>query len=208
MSLPSEAADGTALPLTLHLLLTVDDVSKTNHVSRYKQTQTNICPTLNSFSLYLLIRIGAPTERKIFEYAQKQAMREYTHTLQTDIREVAFQQLQQSLSEKDLQLATLQTTLNNQEFEMKELRRISRREGVNMDYVKNVILQFITMPIHAPERFSLVPVIGMLLQFTPDEAASATRAITNPTWEPKEPKIIDLDALERRSSHGSSHGTT
>jgi hypothetical protein len=45
-----------------------------------------------------------------------------------------------------------------------------------MDYLKNVIFQYITFPIHAPERHSLVPVIAMLLQFSPPEMTKAMKA--------------------------------
>ena len=33
-----------------------------------------------------------------------------------------------------------------------------------MDYLKNVVIQYINMPLQAPERASLVPVLAMLLQ--------------------------------------------
>jgi hypothetical protein len=50
-----------------------------------------------------------------------------------------------------------------------ELRRHAKREGVNMDYLKNVVLQYMSFPVSSPERTSLVPVIAMLLQFNAKE---------------------------------------
>jgi hypothetical protein len=51
---------------------------------------------------------GAHNERRIFELAKSQSQREATHNLHSDTRELAFQQLQRTLAERDLQLAKLQ----------------------------------------------------------------------------------------------------
>ena len=53
------------------------------------------------------ITSGAPTERKIFELAKAQAQREHTHNIKVDNRELAYQKIQETLSDKDLQLAEL-----------------------------------------------------------------------------------------------------
>jgi hypothetical protein len=57
------------------------------------------------------------------------------------MRETAFVKLQSSLAAKDLQLAELQQMHSSLLAEVAELRRTSRREGCNMDYLKNVVLQ-------------------------------------------------------------------
>ena len=145
---------------------------------------------------------GGPTERKIFALARAQSQREYTHSLHADTREIAFQSVQEQIARKDMELAEVTMRANALQEEVTDLRRVSRREGVNMDYVKNVILQFMTFPIHAPERQSLVPVIGMLLQFDKKEAEQATKATINPSWEPRLPKEIDSISALARSSHG------
>ena len=64
------------------------------------------------------------------------------------------------------------------------------------------------MPIHAPERQSLLPVIAMLLQFEPQEVAAAIKAVGSPVWEPALPKEIDFAAQLAKSSHGSSQITS
>lgn len=87
------------------------------------------------------ISSGAPSERRIFELARVQSQREATHSVHTDTREVAFTQLQQALSSKDLQLAQAQASQSQLAAEVAELRRTVRREGVNMDYLKNIVLQ-------------------------------------------------------------------
>lgn len=56
-------------------------------------------------------------------------------------REIAFQQLQSGLAEKDFELAKLQLNQSNLVAEISELRRHTKREGVNLDYLKNIVLQ-------------------------------------------------------------------
>ena len=151
------------------------------------------------------IRSGAPSERKIFEIAQTQARREHLHSVKLDTREVAFQQLQEKLSLKDLQLAQLQTANSSLLEEAVQLRRVDKRQGVNMDYLKDVVLQYITFPIQAPERASLVPVISMLLQFTQEEMKRATSATSNPTWTARSAIEVNVEALRAKSTT-STHG--
>ena len=59
----------------------------------------------------------------------------------SDTRELAFQQLQHTLATRDLELAKLQASHTQMAQENSDLRRVSRREGVNMDYLKNVVVQ-------------------------------------------------------------------
>jgi chromosome segregation ATPase len=87
------------------------------------------------------ISSGAPSERKIFELAQLQSKRESLHGIHRDTREIAFQQLQSALARKDYELAQAQQILNDLSSEMNELRKIKQREGINMDYLKNVVFQ-------------------------------------------------------------------
>ena len=50
--------------------------------------------------------------------------------------------------------------------ELKNLMRSQRREGVNMEYLKNVVLQYMQYrpAAHSNEQKGLAPVIFMLLQ--------------------------------------------
>ena len=59
----------------------------------------------------------------------------------SDSREAAFQQLMLKLEARDLEVARLQQMYNDTASEIADLRRIARRETVNMDYLKNVIYQ-------------------------------------------------------------------
>ena len=109
------------------------------------------------------------------------------------------------MSLKDLQLAQLQTANSSLLEEAVQLRRVDKRQGVNMDYLKDVVLQYITFPIQAPERASLVPVISMLLQFTQEETKRATSATSNPTWTARSAIEVNVEALRAKSTT-STHG--
>jgi cell division protein FtsB len=49
--------------------------------------------------------------------------------------------LQSTLAKKDFELAKLQQNQSNLVAEISELRRHTKREGVNLDYLKNIVLQ-------------------------------------------------------------------
>lgn len=87
------------------------------------------------------ISSGAPTERKIFELALSQAKRESLHGVHNDTREIAFAQVQSKLAAKDLELARVQQNLASLQAEVVDLRRTRQRDGINMDYLKNVVIQ-------------------------------------------------------------------
>ena len=87
------------------------------------------------------ISSGAPQERKIFELASSQAKRETLHGVHNDTRELAFSQLQNKLAAKDFELARVQQCLSAIQSEVVELRRTHQREGINMDYLKNIVIQ-------------------------------------------------------------------
>ena len=65
--------------------------------------------------------------------------------LRSNNREIAFQQLQTTLEQKDFELAKLQQNQSNLMAEISELRRHTKREGVNLDYLKNIVLQVLIL---------------------------------------------------------------
>ena len=71
-------------------------------------------------------------------------------------REIAFQQLQITLEQKDFELAKLQQNQSNLMAEISELRRHTKREGVNLDYLKNVVLQVFLLVLLARYLFLLL----------------------------------------------------
>jgi chromosome segregation ATPase len=122
------------------------------------------------------ISSGAPTDRKIFQLAERQANREATHNVHTDSRQIAFEQLQQSLAERDLELGNAHALLSEVSAEVTDLRRAHMREGINMDYLKNIVVQYMSFPVASSERMSLIPVIAMLLQFSSRELTDVHKA--------------------------------
>ena len=49
--------------------------------------------------------------------------------------------MQSKLASKDLELAKTQQNLALLQSEVVELRRFSKRDGINMDYLKNIVIQ-------------------------------------------------------------------
>ena len=87
------------------------------------------------------IQSGAPGERKIMALAESQAKRDLSLGLKRETSELSLHQLQLVLSTKDFELASLQQKFSGLQAEVLELRRGQRREGVSMDYLKNIIFK-------------------------------------------------------------------
>jgi hypothetical protein len=113
-----------------------------------------------------------------------------TWLLCRDNRELVLQRLQEVLAGKDHDLALLQQSHQALTEEVAELRRTNRREGVNMDYLKHVVLQYMSFSQRSTERRTLVPVIAMLLQFSRSELLEIDRTETDPSWNPKPTKEL------------------
>lgn len=115
------------------------------------------------------------------------------------------------LAAKDYELAQAQQNLHQLGHEVLELRKVKQREGINMDYLKNVILQYMTFPIQSSERLALVPVIGMLLQFSPKEMMDVQQAIRDPSFGArivKEVKRIEASTKANSATSSGSSGNT
>lgn len=154
----------TLYRITLHLHYLVDrSITTTSFPEREEEVRIL---TAKVASLTEEISSGAPTERRIFELAQTQARREATHGLHNDSRSVAFLQLQQALAEKDLDLARALQSLAELTAEVTDLRRTHLREGINMDYLKNIVVQvphylFYLYLIHTTSFISTLPLLSV-----------------------------------------------
>mmetsp|Transcript_658 Transcript_658/g.1525 ORF Transcript_658/g.1525 Transcript_658/m.1525 type:complete len:598 (+) Transcript_658:194-1987(+) len=146
---------------------------------------------------------GHPADRKIFELASKQASRDVNMHSSRDARELAFQQLQASLATKDLDLARLQDDHRRLLSEVAELRCVKNRETVNMDYLKNIVLQYMSFPPSSPERAGLVPVISLLLQFSEEETVQASSGASKESllWSSRPVKDLKVFPTPLRTSH-------
>ncbi|OVA19557.1 GRIP [Macleaya cordata] len=67
--------------------------------------------------------------------------------------------------------------------ELRDMERMQKREGVDMTYLKNVILKL----LETGEVEALLPVIGMLLQFSPQEIQKCQQAYRASTDVPPSP---------------------
>mmetsp|Transcript_28131 Transcript_28131/g.99964 ORF Transcript_28131/g.99964 Transcript_28131/m.99964 type:complete len:109 (-) Transcript_28131:92-418(-) len=76
---------------------------------------------------------------------------------------------------RDGEVSDLQLQLAAAQRDVDAVKRADLRGGVNMEYVKNVILRYMTVPQNSSEQQTLIPVLATILQFTPEDV----RALRN-----------------------------
>ncbi|XP_019420180.1 PREDICTED: protein GRIP-like isoform X2 [Lupinus angustifolius] len=139
--------------------------SQVNHNAWHKWDSTNLSPSAAEQQILILARQQAQREE---ELARSQR---HILALQEEIEELEHENRLHSQQE-----AILKTELRNME-------RANKREGVDMTYLKNVILKL----LETGEVEVLLPVIGMLLQFSPEEMQKCQQAYQNSTDVPPTP---------------------
>ena len=107
---------------------------------------------------------GSLSDRKIFELAELQSNRESAQLTEIEIRDRALERMKQALLERDGDLAHAETVVQEVEGQVEELCRVKRREDVNVDYLKSIVVQFLSKPPGTSERAALLPVLATLLQ--------------------------------------------
>mmetsp|Transcript_3213 Transcript_3213/g.5047 ORF Transcript_3213/g.5047 Transcript_3213/m.5047 type:complete len:1807 (-) Transcript_3213:521-5941(-) len=107
---------------------------------------------------------GSSSDRRIFELAAKQSNRESLVASEIEIREQLMNKLVEALSARDGELASVENAVIEVEEQVEDLCRIKRREDVNLDYLKSVIVKFLSLPTGSSEKASLLPVLATLLQ--------------------------------------------
>ncbi|TFJ88449.1 hypothetical protein NSK_000023 [Nannochloropsis salina CCMP1776] len=116
------------------------------------------------------IASGSYTDRKIMELATVQSQRDSRHRAELESCKVSLKKLQEALATKDLEvgrLTALQATLNQERL---ALRRAQQREGCNLEYLKNVVVDYLSFPPGAlSEKVSLERVLATLLAFSPHD---------------------------------------
>jgi hypothetical protein len=103
-------------------------------------------------------------------------------------------------------LAQAQQLLSDLNHEINELRKIKQREGINMDYLKNVVFQYMTFPINSSERNALIPVLAMLLQFSPKEMMEIQKSVRDPIWGTR--PVKEVKRVENRPPNPPPTTTT
>ncbi|XP_028551497.1 protein GRIP [Dendrobium catenatum] len=110
----------------------------------------------------------AAAEQQILLLARQQAQRE-EELAQSQRHILALQEEIEEL-ERENRLHSQQEAMLKEELRIVE--RSKKREGVDMTYLKNVILKL----LETGEVEALLPVVGMLLQFSPDEIRKCQQA--------------------------------
>lgn len=108
------------------------------------------------------VRSGGADHRKILEFAQLQACRD----AESIANALEIDRLHHKVVTTEHQMQSLVEDLSRKEKELTRLTQNQRRDGVNMEYLKNIIVQYITFRPGSSQQRRLLPVISTLLQFT------------------------------------------
>jgi len=108
---------------------------------------------------------GSYSDRRIFELAALQSNRESQQVSEIEVRDNIITRLKEALLDRDGDLASAEKQVREVETQMEELFRIRRREDVNIDYLKSIVVQYLSLPPGSTERAGLLPVLATLLQF-------------------------------------------
>ncbi|TYJ14298.1 hypothetical protein E1A91_A10G108800v1 [Gossypium mustelinum] len=130
-----------------------------DHTENYNiATQKQDAPNLNT----------SAAEQQILLLARQQAQRE-EELAQSQRHILALQEEIEEL-ERENRLHSQQEAMLKEE--LRNMERSKRREGVDMTYLKNVIIKL----LETGEVEALLPVVGMLLQFSPEEMQKCQQA--------------------------------
>lgn len=92
------------------------------------------------------------------------------------------EQLSRKLEEGDGDLASAEITVVRAEDQVEQLARVHRREGVNMDYLKSIVVQYLAKPPGSSERAALLPVLATLLQFDAEDYKAIEEGKEKVSW--------------------------
>ncbi|KAK9230804.1 hypothetical protein WN943_021034 [Citrus x changshan-huyou] len=136
---------------------------KDNEISRLLDDNKNLHRSLElrPAKQDVLNSIPSAAEQQILLLARQQAQRE-EELAQSQRHILALQEELEEL-ERENRLHSQQEAMLKEEF--RNMERSKKREGVDMTYLKNVILKL----LETGEVEALLPVIAMLLQFSPEE---------------------------------------
>uniref|UniRef100_A0A7S1CYD3 GRIP domain-containing protein n=1 Tax=Cyclophora tenuis TaxID=216820 RepID=A0A7S1CYD3_CYCTE len=108
---------------------------------------------------------GSLSDRRIFELAAQQSNRESVASAEIELRDKLVAKLSHKLEARDGDLASAEYNARKVEGQVEELCRVRRREDVNLDYLKSIVVQYLSKPPGSSEREALLPVLATLLQF-------------------------------------------
>uniref|UniRef100_A0A7S2ULP5 GRIP domain-containing protein n=2 Tax=Attheya septentrionalis TaxID=420275 RepID=A0A7S2ULP5_9STRA len=125
---------------------------------------------------------GTLSDRRIFELAAKQSNRDTAAVTEIEIRDELVNRLTEKLVSRDGDLATAEINVQQVEGRVEELCRVHRREDVNLDYLKSIVVQYLSKPPGSSERSALLPVLATLLQFDPSDYQAIEAGQQKVSW--------------------------
>jgi len=135
-----------------------------------------------------------------------QSNRDTTKVLDIEARDKALARLNHTLTERDGKLAVAEKRNSEYEAQIKELGRIRRREDVNTDYLKSIVVQFLSKAPGTSERNSLLPVLATLLQFDDNDYSMIEQGKSKISfWGSVEPVAIGTGATGNVTSSSSDY---
>ena len=81
-----------------------------------------------------------------------------------DERDKVLKNLTKILSKRDADIAALTNDLRTAQSQVSKMGHLRRREDVNLDYLKSVVVKYLSYPNESSERSSLLNVLATLLQ--------------------------------------------
>ena len=131
-----------------------------------KDTQLSLL-TQQLTTLQADLTSGSHADHAIMELATKQSLRDTQQRSEVDSFKISFKKLQETLAQKDLECARLSAAHASLTSESVGLRRVQQREGCNLEYLKNVVVDYLSFPPWAAsEKNSLERVLATLLAFS------------------------------------------
>jgi len=182
-------------------------VKKSSAAQRLLQEREAECAELRKTNSKLQQEVdkGSLSDRKIFELAAKQSNRESQQVSEITARDKAIETMKKALVERDIQLATAEKRVEDVQSQVDELCRIRRREDVNLDYLKSIVVQYLSLPPGSSERAGLLPVLATLLQFNSQDYQTIEEGKKKLSWWGSvTPTLINPPTAPSSSSTGSA----
>lgn len=144
------------------------------------------------------LSLNSPEDRVITEIAREQAKRDARAQVEAANRDVALQKLQSVVADKDLELAAVAREVRDLRLRLSQMesrQTLQQSGGVNVEYLKNILVQYLSFPHASAERKVLFPVLSTLLQFSDKDLDSIREGAAAP---PRPPKAMASNARFRR----------
>ena len=125
---------------------------------------------------------GSLSDRRIFELAAQQSNRESVASAEIEIRDKVVERLTEKLVANDGDLASAEYQVTQIDNQVAELCRVRRREDVNLDYLKSIVVQYLSKPPGSTERGALLPVLATLLQFDQNDYKTIEEGKNKLSW--------------------------